>query len=93
MAFQIGSITFLSQRQTSTCSHSDVLKPVFLNWHSVITNSNIFFFQISYIESKNNGQHSGSLNMPFWHVCTELSMLSTNFLDSTRIYSMLKLSA
>ena len=27
----------------------------------------------------------------FLHVCTELSMLSTNFLDSTRIYSMLKL--
>ena len=68
-----------------------VLKPVFLNWHSVITNSNIF--QISYIESKNNGQNSSSLNMPFWYVCTELSMLSTNFLDSTRIYSMLKLSA
>ena len=69
-----------------------VLKPVFLNWHSVITNSNIYF-QILYTESKNNGQNSGSLNMPFWHVCTELSMLSTNFLDSTRIYSMLKLSA
>ena len=71
-----------------------VLKPVFLKWHSVITNSN-FFFQISYIESKNNWQncYSGSLNMPFWHVCTKLSMLSTNFLDSTRIYSMLKLSA
>ena len=68
-----------------------VLKPVFLNWHSFITNSNIF--QISYIESKNNGLNSGSLNMPFWHVCTELSMLSTNFIDSTRIYSMLKLSA
>ena len=68
-----------------------VLKPVFSNWHSVITNSNIF--QISFIESKNNGQNSGSLNMPFWHVCTELSMLSTNFLDRTRIYSMLKLSA
>ena len=57
----------------------------FLNWHSVITNSNIFFFQISYIESNNNGQNSGSLNMPFWHACTELSMLSTNFLDSTHI--------
>ena len=69
-----------------------MLKPVFLNWDSVITNNNIFF-QISYIESKNNEQHSGSLNMPFWHGCTELSMLSTNFLDSTRIYSMLKLSA
>ena len=69
-----------------------VLKSVFLNWHSVITNSNIFF-QISYIEKKNNRQNSGSLNVPFWHVCTELSVLSTNFLDSTRIYSMLKLSA
>ena len=61
-----------------------VLKPVFLDWHSVITNSNIIFFQISCIESKNNGQNSGYLNMPFWHVCTELSMLSTNFLDGTR---------
>ena len=68
-----------------------VLKPVFLNWHNVITYSNIF--SISYIESKNNGQNSGSLNMPFWHLCTELSMLSTNFLDITRIYSMLKISA
>ena len=69
-----------------------VLKPVFLNWHSAITNSNIVF-QISYIESKYNGQNSGSLNMPFWHVCSKSSMLSTNFLDSTRIHSMLKFSA
>ena len=68
-----------------------VLQSVFLNWHSVITNS--IFFQISYIESKKNRQNSGSLNMPFWHVCTELIVLSTNFLDITRIYSMLKLSA
>ena len=44
MAFQNVSITFLSQRQTSTCAVAPhVLKPVFLNWHSVITYSNIFF--------------------------------------------------
>ena len=54
-----------------------VLKPVFLNWHSVIINSNIFA-NFVYIESKNNGQNSGSLNMPFWHVRTELSILSKN---------------
>ena len=92
MAFQNGSITFLSQCQASTCSRSACAQAGVLNWHSVITNSNIFF-QIWYIESKNNGQNIGSLKMPFWHVCTELSMLSTKFLDSTRIYSMLKLSA
>ena len=70
-----------------------VLKSVFLNWHGVITNS--IFFEISYKMSKKKRQNSSSLNMPFWHVCSELLMLSTNFLDSTRIYmySMLKLSA
>ena len=41
-----------------------VLQSVFLNWHSIITNS-IICFQISYIESKKNRQNSGSLNMPF----------------------------
>ena len=50
-----------------------VLKPVFLNWHSVITNSNSFSNFI-YIENKNNGQNSGSLYMPFWHVCTEFKL-------------------
>ena len=33
---------------------------------------------------KHNGLNSGSLNMPFQRVCTESSMLSTNFLDSPR---------
>ena len=94
MAFQNGNITFLSQCQTSTCSRSACAQVGVFKLASVITNSN-FFLQISYRESKKNRQNSGSLNMPFWHVCTELSMLSTNFLDSTRIYmySMLKLSA
>ena len=86
MTFQNGNITFLSQCKTSTCSRSACAPVGVLNWHSVITNS-IIFFQISYIESKKNRQNSSSLNMPFWHVCTELLMLSTNFLDSTRIYS------
>ena len=93
MAFQNGGITFVSKRQTSACSRSACAQAGVFKLALRLLIAICCFFQISYIESKNNGQNSCSLSFPFWHVCTELSMLSTNFLDSTHIYSMLKLSA
>ena len=55
-----------------------MLDPLFLNEQSVINNDDILFKFRMY--SQYNGQNSGSLNMLFPHDCTELSMLSTNFL-------------
>ena len=46
------------------------------------------FIQISYRNRQHNGQNSGSLDMPFSHICTKLFMLSTNIWDSPRIRGM-----
>ena len=69
-----------------------VLKPVGLNLHSVITDSeNLLKFHI--YRARIMGKTTGVLKLPSRRFCTELSILSTIFLSSPGIYSMLKLSA